>query len=164
MISLKLTNTKSFMSQLLLTDTFDRFLFIEGEIVTFNTFHIDGYMHKEFWDSSGSENVSDYSYWKNVREFCYSVIKGKRTPLSFKFIFSLSPAGIAKLLEQSASDFLPKDVQGLYLNIRFDDYGLHCVTGTSLKTFSMDKSLEKTWDTMVQKFLDQKQISYEIIQ
>ena len=29
------------MSQLLMTETFDRFSFIEGEIVTFNTFKLD---------------------------------------------------------------------------------------------------------------------------
>ena len=42
MIAFSLTNTKEFMSHLLLADTFDHFSFIEGEIVTFNTFRIDG--------------------------------------------------------------------------------------------------------------------------
>ena len=42
MISLTLTNVKSFMSHLLLKETFDNFSFIEGEIITFNTFRIDG--------------------------------------------------------------------------------------------------------------------------
>ena len=51
MIALQLNGTKNFMSHLLLTDTFDNFLFIEGEIVTFNTFTIDGYIQKAFYDS-----------------------------------------------------------------------------------------------------------------
>mgnify|MGYP005803493919 CR=1 FL=1 len=42
MIAFSLTNIKEFMSHLLLSDTFDYFSFIEGEIVTFNTFKIDG--------------------------------------------------------------------------------------------------------------------------
>lgn len=46
MISLTLTNVKNFMSHLLLKETFDNFSFIEGEIITFNTFRIDGYMQK----------------------------------------------------------------------------------------------------------------------
>ena len=46
MIALKLTNVKACMSHLLLMDTFDSFLLIEGEIMTFNTFKIDGYSKK----------------------------------------------------------------------------------------------------------------------
>ena len=41
MIALRLTSIKDFMSHLLLSETFDSFQFIEGEIVTFNTFTID---------------------------------------------------------------------------------------------------------------------------
>ena len=48
MIAFSLTNTKEFMSHLLLSDTFDHFSFIEGEIVTFNTFRIDGFIQKDF--------------------------------------------------------------------------------------------------------------------
>lgn len=161
MIAIKLNNTKNFMSHLLLSDTFDHFLFIEGEIITFNTFKIDGYMQKAFFDAE--ETVPEYSSWKSIRDFCFSIIKGKRTPLSFKFIFRLSPENITRLLERNRLDFQPSDVQGLYLNIRFENGGLTCVTGTSLKTFSMDKSLEQTWDAMVQRFFDKKGIGFEIV-
>ena len=46
MIAFSLTNIKDFMSHLLLNETFDHFSFIEGEITTFNTFHIDGFIEK----------------------------------------------------------------------------------------------------------------------
>ncbi len=47
MIALKLTNVKACMSHLLLMDNF-RFIpsLIEGEIMTFNTFKIDGFIQK----------------------------------------------------------------------------------------------------------------------
>ena len=64
MISLNLTNVKDFMSHLLLSETFDNFYFIEGEIVTFNTFTIDGYIQKDFFDSDAE--LTEYSYWKNL--------------------------------------------------------------------------------------------------
>lgn len=160
MIALKLTSPKKFMSHLLLSETFDHFLLIEGEIVTFNTFRIDGYIQKEFFD--GQEHLAEYSAWKQVREFCYSLIKGKRTPLSFKFVFSLSPENISHLIENGGLDFQSSNVQGLYLNIRFDENGLSCVTGSSLKTFSMDKSLDKSWDAAVQKFFTQKGIEFDL--
>lgn len=162
MISFKLTETKKFMSQLLLSEIFDHFLFIEGEIVTFNTFHIDGYIQKDFFPEEDS--LPEYSSWKQLREHCFSIIKGKQTPLRFKFIFRLSPSNIERLIEQNALDFQASNVQGLYLNIKFDETGLQCVTGTSIKTFTMDKSLEKAWDVMVQKFFTQKGIAYDLIQ
>lgn len=161
MISLKLTETKKFMSKLLLSDTFDRFLFIEGDIVTFAAFHIDGYVQKQFFDGEDEAALTEYTFWAKFRDYCFSVIKGKRTPLSFKLIFSLSPEQIAQLLTARALDFRPEDIQGLYLNIRFDENGLQCITGTSLKTFTLDKSLEKAWDETVQKFFDKKGIGFE---
>lgn len=161
MIALRLKNTKNFMSHLLLSDTFDNFLFIEGEIVTFNTFTIDGFLQKAFYES-GDEAVNDYAPWKQLRELCFSIIKGKRTPLSFKFIFSLSPENIERLILQKNLDFQASDVQGLYLNIRFDGSVLQCITGTSLHTFSMDKSLERDWDSMVPRFFDKKGIPFEV--
>ena len=39
-------SAKNCMSHLLLKDTFDHFSFIEGEITTFNTFTIDGFLKK----------------------------------------------------------------------------------------------------------------------
>lgn len=165
MISLKLKSTKNFMTHLLLSDTFDNFSFIEGEIVTFNTFTIDGYVQKAFYESDESDSngnaAYEYALWKQLRELCFSMIKGKRTPLSFKFIFSLSPDNITKLIEQKNLDFQTSDVQGLYLNIRFDGSTLQCITGTSLKTFSMDRSLEREWDAMVPRFFDKKGLSFD---
>lgn len=175
MISLKLTETKKFMSQLLLSELFDHFLFIEGDIVTFNSFHIDGYIQKDFYAEfppeelfsaassfSGSEALPEYSYWKQVREYCFSLIKGKRTPLSFKFVFRLSPTNIAKLISKQNLDFQPNTVQGLYLNIQFSEQGLTCITGTSLNTFTLDKSLEKAWDGMVQRFFTKNGVAFEV--
>lgn len=161
MIALKLTNRKLFMKHLLLTETFDHFLFIEGEITTFSKFSIDGYLQKSFFEDTEQPNV-DFSFWKQIRDYCFSIIKGKQTPLNFKFIFSLSPENTARLITQNQLDFHPEDVQGLYLNIRFDGTDLLCITGTSLKTFSMDRSLEQAWDKMVQKFFIQKDIAFEM--
>ena len=164
MISLTLTNVKNTMAHLLLKETFDRFSFIEGEIVTFNTFKFDGYLQKEFFHGEDDlEELEEYSHWADVRDFCFSLIKGKRTPLSFRFIFSLSPKNIARLTEQSTPGINPEDVQGLYMNFKFDGTQLTCVTGTSFKSFTMDKTLEHTWDDMVKKFLLKKEIDFEIL-
>ena len=68
---------------------------------------------------------------------------------------------IARLIEQNGLSTDPDQVQGLYLNIRYDGRSLTCVTGSSFKTFTMDKTLEHAWDEMVEKFFRQKGIEFE---
>lgn len=162
MIALALTDVKECMGKLLLSETFDPFYFIEGEIVTFSTFTIDGYLKKDFYDAENAPE-REYALWKDVREFCFSIIKGKRTPLSFKFILGLSDSNIEKLLLQQELDFKPQDVRGLYINLKYDGQNLQCITGTAMNLFTMDKSLEQAWDKMVQKFFTQKEIKYEVL-
>ena len=103
----------------------------------------------------------EYSLWKDVREYCFSLIKGRRTPLGFKLVFSLSAPNIERLLAQEDIPFTLSDVQGLYLNFKYNGTVLTCTTGTSMHTFTMDKSLEQAWDKMVQKFLTKHEIPYE---
>lgn len=162
MIALALTDVKECMSKLLLSETFDPFYFIEGEIVTYSTFSIDGFLRKEFFDTEDAPQ-REYALWKDVREFCFSIIKGKHTPLSFKFILGLSNSNIEKLLLQQELDFKPQDVRGLYINLKFDGQNLQCITGTAMNLFTMDKSLEQAWDKMVQKLFTQKEIKYEVL-
>lgn len=162
MIALKLPEAKECMSKLLLSDTFDSFLFIEGEIVTYNTFSINGFLKKDFFEKDLAPS-RDYSLWKDIREYAFSLIKGKKTPLSFRFVFGLSEANIERLLKQQELNFQPQDVQGLYLNLKYDGQNLTCVTGTSMRLFTLDKSLEEAWDQMVQRFFLKKEISAEVL-
>lgn len=143
--------TKACMSHLLLKNTFDTFSFIEGEITTFNKFTIDGFLQKDFYEEAPKDT---HSHWKDVREFCFGIIRGKRTPLYFKLILSLAPEKFADFLkEYEVSGFHPETIQGMYLNLSYDGTNLTCITGISLKTFTMDKTLEKAWDTYAQKML-----------
>jgi predicted fused transcriptional regulator/phosphomethylpyrimidine kinase len=54
-------------------------------------------------------------------------------------------------------------VQGLYLNIRYNGETLTCITGTSFKTFTMDKTLEHAWDEMTENFFKKKGIDFELL-
>jgi len=162
MIALALTEVKECMSKLLLSETFDSFLFIEGEITTYATFTMDGYLRKEFFED-GMAPEREYVLWKEMRDYCFSLIKGKRTPLGFKFVLGLSDSNIEKLIQQQGVDFELEDVRGLYINLKYDGQKLQCVTGSAMNLFTMDKSLEQAWDVMVQRFFTQKEITYEIL-
>ena len=158
MISFTL-DTKKCMAELLLRETFDNFLFIEGEITTFNKFSIDGYIHKNFYEDAP---LKDYSSWGDLREFCFHIIRGKRTPLNFRFILSLPKEEFeAFLIDQEIPSLSHSDIQGLYLNFKYDGTNLQCITGTSLNIFTMDKTLENVWDNYARKFFLNKEIDFE---
>ncbi|XCP86448.1 DUF5721 family protein [Roseburia hominis] len=159
-------DTKKCMNQLLLSSAFDSFLFIEGEITTFNTFQIDGRLKKEFYRQTQDDPAvpeREYALWKEQREFCFSIIRGKRTPLGFHIVLSLAAPNIARLIAREELAFSAGDVQGLYLNFKYDGTQLACTTGTSLNLFTLDKSLEQAWDKMAQRIFVKYEIPFEIL-
>ncbi|RGU90908.1 hypothetical protein DWW31_15865 [Clostridium sp. AF15-17LB] len=151
-------DTKACMSHLLLKDTFDSLSFIEGEITTYNKFMIDGHIHKDFYEEAPDR---EYSLWGGLRSYCLSIIKGKRTPLGFKLILSLGKEDFTGFLEQDGLNYRPEDIQGLYMNLKYDGSHLSCVTGTSMNTFTMDRSLEEAWDRWVRAFYANAGIAFE---
>lgn len=151
--------TKNCMQHLLLKPTFDSFSLIEGEITTYNTFRIDGYIHKKFYEDAPQK---EYSSWGDLREFCFHIIRGKRTPLNFRFILSLPKEEFeAFLIDQEIPSLSHTDIQGLYLNFKYDGTNLQCITGTSLNIFTMDKTLENIWDNYARKFFLNQEIDFE---
>lgn len=167
MIALQIQDIKDFMSRLLLSSAFDAFLVVEGSVTTFSAFQIDGRLHPGYYSKEEQEAAGisgrRFCRWQEIRPFCLELIKGKRTPLHFRFTFQLSPENAEKLLLQSDSVFSSADVNGLVLNIRFENGQLTCTTGTSLNLFTMDKSLDQAWDRMVQKFFLKQNISFTLL-
>lgn len=167
MQAFQIQDVKGFMAKLLIGNAFDAFLLSEASITTFCTFSIDGRFRGDFFaeekqDESEKElSARDLARWEQVRPFCLSLIKGKRTPLGLKIVFRLAENNVERLLSQSGLPLPPADVEGLYLNIRYDGTSLTCVTGTSLKVFTLDRTLEHTWDQMVGAFLKKQDIAWE---
>lgn len=165
MIVLRITQLKNFMNRLLCTETFDRFPVSETSITTFTTFAIDGSFHLDFFDkeTAGELNTRGRTQllWLDVKKFCYSVIKGKRTPLQFKIVFQLPEKNCEKLIADYELSFDPEQIFGLFLNFQYNGEQLLLTTGTSLKLFTMDKSLDRAFDDAVRKFLLKQEISFE---
>ena len=165
MIALQIQNIKNFMNKLLLSPTFDNFLLIEGSIVTHSTFRMEGRLHRDYFTTEELEQESfadrEFSLWKEMKPFCLELIKGKKTPLSFKFTFQLSKENTARLLTSCGITSLhPENISGLLLNVRFEHGELCCITATNLNLFTLDKTLEHAWDEMIKRFLKQQEISF----
>ena len=58
MISVKIQNNKGFMKSLLTTDLFDNFYVEEVAIDTFNSFYIDGHIHKDFYADESEDKIN----------------------------------------------------------------------------------------------------------
>lgn len=164
MISYKIENIKDFTAKLFCSEIFDSFCLSEALLTTFNTYHIDGHLKTAFFhDIRETAEIPDreYSLWGENRPFCFDLIKGKRPPLQFKIVLLLSKPNLNRLLERQNISYSAEKISGLFFNISYQDGQLFCVTGTSLKEFSLDKTIEHTWDAFMEKFLLKHDISYE---
>lgn len=164
MIVLQITNAKDFMNKLLLSETFDNFLLMEATIQTNVTYVIDGHIHSNFYteDELTSTGLAGHTCipFSMLRPNCLNMIKGKKTPSQFKFVFMLSPENLDHTLMQSKSDFHSEDISGIFINICYRESNLTCSSGISYRTFSLDHTLDFEWDLLLQKFLTNQNISY----
>ena len=165
MIALKISEIKDFMNKLLCQEVFDHFLLQEAVIHTNAAYQINGTIPPDFYsedelEENGLTGLVFLPYGL-LRSQCFNLIKGKKTPSSFKFSLLLSPNNLKRTLAQTGSSFTENDISAIFLNIRFQNGELTITTGISYRIFSTDKSLEHEWDLLVKKFLRNHTISYE---
>lgn len=160
----KIKELKIFMSRLLGSSVFDCFLLAEASITTYNTFFIDGRINKNFFTGSlNNEGILppyEFSMWQDMRSLCFDLIKGKRTPVSFKFVLHLKPELAEALLKENESAVSLNDLKAFVLNIKYDGSELTCITATAFHTFIPDKTPDQIWDAYMVKFFEQNQIIY----
>ena len=162
MVALKIEELKDFTRKLFVEEVFDWWMMREAVITTFNMFTIDGRIRKGYFMEQELEEkgIGELSPWKLVRPVCFSLIKGKRLPESFRITLQLPGARVEQFPQSVQPDFKAEQVSGLYLNIRYQEQKLYCVTGTSLNVFTLDKKIEQEWDETVKRFLREREIVY----
>ena len=165
MIALELTDIKDFMNKLLRTEVFDHFLLQEAVITSGASYVIDGHITKGYYTDEEVETMGISGYkmlpFSLLRGNCFDLIKGKKTPNSFKFVFLLSPENLKKTLASSGSSYTENDISGVFLNLKYQNQLLTLTTGISYNIFWTDKSLESNWDKLVCRFLYQNDIKFE---
>lgn len=158
MLSVSITDVKNFMAHLLSRETFDLFYLVEASFKKEISYHIDGHLNTDFFDTDSERREREYCLWKEVRPFAFSIIRGKRLPLGCKIILALPKATVAFLIKESRCSFREEDIEGIYLNILYEPDALTITTGISYRTFSLDKSLEHDVDDHIQSFLKKRGI------
>lgn len=164
MVALKIEDAKAFTNGLFVGNLFDAFLLREAEITTYNRFTIDGRISRGYYseEERAEKGLEDYSFWSTIRPICFSLIKGKRLPESFRLVFQLDREKTADFINSRVAEIQPEQVNGLYINVHFENKELKCVSGTSLKIFTLDKILENEWDEWVKRFLKENKVAFSI--
>ena len=163
MIALRIEDIRQFTSKLFVGEIFDRFLLKEASIVTFNSFTIDGRIRQGYFTEEELEEgkIEEFSFWRMAKPFCFSLIKGKKLPGSFRIVLQPDTATVERFLNANQIGLTAEQVSGLYMNIRYEEGKLHCITGTSVTFFTLDKTLDTVWDEKVREFLKYNQIAFE---
>ena len=167
MTALELKVTKSIMNSLLASEQFDSFLVEEATITTYNTFHIDGHLIRDFYTSEELEEIEQkkkttlFSYWSDIRPICFQLIKGKKTPVSFKVVLHAAPELTEKIAATPECQVAANLIRSLALSIRYDKGKVTCITGTAFTTFIMDKSVDTLWDAYIRQLLSGFGLDFE---
>ena len=163
MLALTILDIRPFMSAFLIGPLFDRFRLAEARITTFCTYSIDGRLERRFFGGpdeeaarSGTEEgdgTEAYVSWRALKPHCFDMIRGRRTPLAFRFTFFLSSAQAEEMMAEAGLSFDPDRIGGFALNLRFSGGVLTVSAGVSYRTFTADRSADETWERYVRDFL-----------
>lgn len=148
MLYLTVNNTKNFMSLILKNSTFDSFEVRLINIQTFVSFEINCRLDKDYCEEESSL-LHEFSLWSELKPYIFQIIKGTKPPKSFKIILSL---------DSNKKEAVFQNASALFFNILFDGKNIICSTGVSQKNFSLDKTLEYSWDNYISNFLSENNI------
>lgn len=166
MLALQIQSMKTFMNKLLTQDAFDIFLLEEATISTAITYSIDGHINADFFPmAEQTPELIPYEFrpWSEIRSLCYELIKGKYTPLSFKFVFQLKPEHVQSILGKEHLSPESTKLKSMVLTVKYDGSKALLTSGTSYQTFVMDKTADVLWDRNLASYLTKKEIPYEIL-
>lgn len=165
MLSMKITNVKLFMNKILREDVFDYFHVCEVSLKTNVSYHIDGKLNEDYYTNEEKLELGKrkYATWAEEKPLIFQMLKGKKLPVAFKFVFLLSPENVEKIVMQNNLSIPVSDIAGLFLNVLYDNGTLICTSGTSLYTFTLDKTLEYAWEASLLKFFKGKGLEFEEI-
>lgn len=149
MQTIEILDVKQFMQLLLKTDTFHSCSMLQAELHTDISIHLDGhlipgyYTKDELADFAG--NPDELLPWQLARDRVFALIKGNRTPSLMKIVLKPDHNLTQELAAQSGTGLRAEDIDGLYLNILFQNNRLFLTCGVSYRIFTLDKTLEQTF-------------------
>ena len=146
MQSIEILDFKNFMQLLFQTDTLDNYQFVSANLQTDMFYTLDGHINTDFFNEEELNNIfltgNMYLPWYIAKEKVFLLIKGKKTPSQLKIVLRANPKQMQELLASTNSSLKPNDIDGVFLNILFQENNLHVICGISYNIFTLEKNLE----------------------
>lgn len=144
------SEVKILMNKLLREDMFDNLEVRSINLETIVNYEISGNINSDYL-AEAEERA--YAKWSEVKPYIFQLIKGHKKPKLMKIVFSLNQTALNNLHENAGSAFL---------NFLYEGDCITCITGTSQKSFSLDKSVDIAWEEMIKKFFSKNEINIVI--
>lgn len=166
MQSIHILDIKPFMQLLFQTEQLNEYEFVSADIRTDMTYSLDGHINRSFFSEEEliQHSLTQRSYltWSIAREKVFTLIKGKRTPSLLKIVLRASVPETESLISSTNSSLNSNDIDGIFLNIIFQENKLNVICGISYKIFTMDKELESEFSAKIITLLKSNSITCEI--
>lgn len=162
MLSIQISNQKDFTTRLFMQDDFDDLLLDSAVFRVYADYTIDGRVNSSYFDNDSEEYKLSFLPWIKYRSVCFQMLKGTRKPTYFKLVFRLSGEHCRQFEQHAGISLDSLSVNGLFLNIRYDNTGIFITTGISLKTFSMDKTAETAFEEYILQYLHDRKIEFDV--
>ena len=99
--------------------------------------------------------------WSNIKPFCFSLIKGNKVPAAMKLVMLASYELVTDIIAKNNIAVMPENVNGLFINMKYQEGHVDIITGTSLNVFTLDKQLDTAFDQYVKTFLANAGLDFE---
>lgn len=166
MQSIHILDIKPFMQLLFQTEQLNEYEFVSADIRTDMTYSLDGRINRSFFSEEEliQHSLTQRSYltWSIAREKVFTLIKGKRTPSLLKIVLRASVPETENLISSTNSSLNSNNIDGIFLNIIFQENKLNVICGISYKIFTMDKELESEFSAKIITLLKSNSITCEI--
>ena len=155
-VAMEPTEVKTFMNRLIREDIFDSFEVRGAEMALSTRISINGALEPPASDENADTNPESkpknpsYIAWEALRPLIFAIIKTGEKPKQIKIVFSYKAQDIKEIHQNAAA---------LFLNMIYENDTVSFTTATSQKEFSLDKSLDGSWDEWVRGFFVENKIT-----
>lgn len=152
MKNFEIEDTKEFIEGIKNNEKYDSFYLYEARIKGRLDYYVNGRQNREYFDTEVAEEVDEYISWGEIKQSILALIQGDKPPLSFKIILMFNRDNIEKLIDMNKLGISSSEVSALMYNIYYEEGKLYVTTGTSLRIFTLDKTLETLWEDTVERY------------
>ena len=160
MIQLIADDTKQFMNCLLRTDAFDQFLLYDMTLDVLHRFEFSGEINASYLSSDEQALYEGQRYinWLSLKPQITAILTQSHTPSNMKITMSLSKTATLDIQQRLLGESTTYPVQGFLINLTFDGKRVIVTTGVNYSQFILDKSIEKAFDRMIEKFFKKHEV------